>query len=290
MTQAAERAREYSSSIDGELNPAERIDVAARSLPRRRFFSDMPDKGLFAFVAVFGFPMIIALKLYEYDARIVAGFAVTLMLVYGVVSYRIPAVQLRLDRLGDNFYYLGFIFTLASMSAALLQLTRGADIDALLGSFGIALFTTIIGVAGRVLFVQLRSEIDEIEATVRRDLLAASNDLKGQLALSLREFETFHKSVLQITGESLVQASKSAEAQIERISQIGRVAADQVQDAFRSHQTRAVKVDDAIERIATSVDQLIGQLGDLFERLQSIVDAIDPKRKRQRRRRWYWPF
>ena len=131
----------------------------------------MPDKGLFGFIAVFGFVIIIALKLYGYHANLVAGTAVALMLGYGLIAYRMPQVQLRLDRLGDYFYYLGFIFTLESMSAALIQLGENANnIEAVLGSFGIALFTTIVGVAGRVMFVQLRSEIDEVEAEVRREL------------------------------------------------------------------------------------------------------------------------
>jgi hypothetical protein len=34
---------------------------------------------------------------------------------------------MRLDRLGDNFYYLGFIYTLASLTAALLQLRGGIE-------------------------------------------------------------------------------------------------------------------------------------------------------------------
>jgi hypothetical protein len=88
---------------------------AIRPLPRRRFIDDMPDKGLFGIVAIFGFATIISLKLYNVNPDFVAAFAVALMIIYGVVAYRIPAVSLRLDRLGDNFYYLGFIFTLASM-------------------------------------------------------------------------------------------------------------------------------------------------------------------------------
>jgi hypothetical protein len=110
------------------------------------------------------------------------------MVAYGLIAYRIPDVQIRLDRLGDNFYYLGFIFTLASMSAALIQLRAEPNI----------LITTIVGVAGRVLFTQMRTEIDEVEAAIRRDIIQASNDLRAQLSLSLRDFETFHKSVQQV--------------------------------------------------------------------------------------------
>ena len=128
-----------------------RLDRAQQTLPRRRFFSDMPDKGLFAVVAVLGFAGILISKVRGYDADAVAGAAVTLMVVYGFVAFQYRRVRLRPDRLGDNFYYLGFIYTLASLSAALLQLRAGARIEELLGSFGIALFTTIIGIAGRVL-------------------------------------------------------------------------------------------------------------------------------------------
>jgi F0F1-type ATP synthase membrane subunit b/b' len=267
-----------------------RLDAAAKALPRRQFFNDMPDKGLFALTAVLGFPAIMALKLYDVDARIVAAIAVILMVVYGVLAYRLPAVQLRLDRLGDNYYYLGFIYTLASMSAALLQISNRADsLDAVLGSFGIALFTTIVGVAGRVLFVQLRGEIDEVEAMVRRDLLAASNDLKGQLALSLREFETFHVSVLQVAGEGVKTAAAAAETQIERISEAGKATANEIHQAFEGNRRNVEKIDDAAAEIGRKVEDLATRLDELFIRLVSIVDELSRARHRGRRR-WWWPL
>jgi hypothetical protein len=170
---------------------ADRLEEAGAKLPRRRFLSDMPDKGLFAFAATLGFLGILLSKLDGFDANYIAAAAVALMLGNGGLAYQLPKVQMRIDRLGDNFYYLGFIYTLASLSAALIQLREGIPIDTLLGSFGIALFTTIVGVAGRVIFVQMRGELDDVEERVRRDLLAASADLRSQLSLSLAEFETF---------------------------------------------------------------------------------------------------
>jgi hypothetical protein len=143
---------DIAKNIRAETASRERSEDAGRRLPRRRFIDDMPDKGLFGFIAVFGFINIVVLKLYQFNADAVTVIAIALMLGYGLVAYRIPAVQLRLDRLGDNFYYLGFIYTLASLSAAILQLrNQSVDITGLIESFGIALFTTIVGVAGRVL-------------------------------------------------------------------------------------------------------------------------------------------
>ena len=283
---------------------------SASNLPRRRFFNEMPDKGLFGFVAIFGFSVIIALKLHKYDPDKVAALAVALMLFYGVIAYRMPGVQLRLDRLGDNFYYLGFIYTLASMSAALIELRADEDIKPLIGSFGIALFTTIVGVAGRVMFVQMRTELDEIETQSRRDLLATSNALSAQLALVLREFETFITAIQQATDETHVRTAAAAETQAQLLSDVGKTAANEIKGAFEdsksqtSELTSAVKrvsqaLDRAAERIANMElpsDQLSEKVGSFGRQLDSLVAQLEAATNEvqrltpRRRRRWYWPF
>lgn len=202
-----------------EMPPPPNVaDRLRQALPRRRFFSDMPDKGLFGASAGLGFITIYMMKVADWNADYVAVLAVLLMLSYGVLAYRMPAMQTRLDRLGDNFYYLGFILTLASLSAALFQLRGGTHLEELLGSFGIALVTTIFGIAGRIMFVQLRGEIDDIEDQVRRDLAATSADLRAQLSSSVRDFETFRTGLLQTlneTAEEFAVARRQREQQVE---------------------------------------------------------------------------
>jgi methyl-accepting chemotaxis protein len=230
------------------------------SLPRKLFVDAMPDKGLFGFVAVFGFCLILALKIYEYNSDFVAVIAVGLMVAYGLIAYRIPEVHIRLDRLGDNFYYLGFIYTLASLSAALLQLRSGPNIQTILGSFGIALITTIFGVAGRVIFSQMRTEIDEYEAIVRRDLVQTSNDLRAQLHISLRDFETFQKMVLQVTDESASRSDTIVAEQVTQVGQAAKTAAGEISNAFKRNQTPAKSLINAISDITSSVDELTKRL------------------------------
>ncbi len=229
-------------------------------LPRRVFVDAMPDKGLFGFVAVFGFALILTLKIYEYDSDIVAGLAVALMVAYGLVAYRMPEVHIRLDRLGDNFYYLGFIYTLASMSAALSQLRTASNIEPILGSFGIALITTIVGVAGRVMFAQMRSEIDDFEAIARRDLVQTSNDLRAQLHISLRDFETFQKMVLQVTDESVSRSDTVVAGQITKVGKAAQTVADEISSAFKRNQTPAESLIKAISDISSSVDEMTTRL------------------------------
>ena len=66
-----------------------------------------------------------------------------------------------LDRAGDNLYYLGFLFTLVSLIYALVDLFLFEDRNTaltlanrtyiLIGSFGIALLSTVAGILGRII-------------------------------------------------------------------------------------------------------------------------------------------
>lgn len=275
-----------------------RLDRANRSLPRRRFFSEMPDKGLFAAVAVFGFGAILFLKVRGFDADLVAAGAIVLMIAYGFAAFRFRRVQLRPDRLGDNFYYLGFIYTLASLSAALLQLREGARIEDLLGSFGIALFTTIVGVAGRVLFVQMRGDIDEVEDEVRRDLLSASADLRAQLNVTLGEFETFHTGVQQATRKAAEQALTATQDGIANISRLANAAAENIDRAFAREAEKVQALEQTTSRIEKGLKDLTTEVADrlldLAESLDRMVKqlavAVDALNRRRSLLGFLWPF
>jgi hypothetical protein len=292
MVESATHTNEPSGRGDKD-----RLDLAHRELPRRRFFSDMPDKGLFALVAVFGFAGILLLKTYSIDADLVAAGSVVLMISYGFTAFQFRRVRLRPDRLGDNFYYLGFVYTLASLSAALLQLRGGAKIEELLGNFGIALFTTIIGIAGRVLFVQMRGDADDVEDEVRRDLLSASADLRAQLNITLAEFETFHTGVQQAARKAAEQSTGAAQDAISNISRVANAAADNIDKAFtheaekfHSFEQAVLRIEKSLKDLTTEMNDRIYDLSDNLERmvgqLAAAIDFISRRRPKFR----FWPF
>jgi len=282
---------------------------AAKKLPRRRFFSDMPDKGLFGLVSMVGFTAICYLKTQGYPAEGIAVSAVAAMILYGVIAFQIPVVQMRLDRLGDNFYYLGFIYTLASLTAALMQLQGGMEIDQLLGSFGIALVTTIVGIAGRVLFVQLRSELDDIEERVRKDLAATSSELRGQLNASIQEFQLFRTVLLQTLQETSKAFTDASKDHIARVDEMAKAAAERSAAAFSNDDKNAPQIKAAIQSIAKNAADVSKKLSSahlpterldeevakfatgLRETLNGLGTLIDEIADRSLpRRRWYWPF
>jgi hypothetical protein len=275
----------------------ERLDRAARMVPRRRFFSDMPDKGLFALVAVIGFAGILILKLKTFDADYIAVGAVALMLTYGLTAFQFRRVRMRPDRLGDNFYYLGFVFTLASLSAALVLIRNGGSIEDLLGSFGIALFTTIVGIAGRVMFVQMRGDLDEVEDEVRRDLLSASADLRAQLNLTLAEFETFQTGIQQAARKASEQSLVAAHDSISNIGRVANAAAENIERAFETEVDRVQILRQTTSKIEVSLNNIANDLNNRFDefsgRLDQVVNQLSIAvglATKARRWHWFWPL
>ncbi|HEX3179044.1 MAG TPA: hypothetical protein VHZ49_20370 [Methylomirabilota bacterium] len=85
------------------------------------------------------------------------ALVVGLMLVYGAVLWMRSRTQYASEGDGETFYYLGFIYTLATLVATFAPLLNAAerpDIRRVLGLFGLGLSTTFVGLAGRIVFAQ----------------------------------------------------------------------------------------------------------------------------------------
>jgi hypothetical protein len=82
---------------------------------------------------------------------------VGLMLVYGVLLWIRSRTEYASETDGETFYYLGFIYTLATLVATfapLLNSSERPESRNVLGFFGLGLITTFVGLAGRIVFAQ----------------------------------------------------------------------------------------------------------------------------------------
>ncbi len=91
------------------------------------------------------------------------------------------------DIKGDSIYYLGLLFTFAALVAALITFDWGAPGDDSSGTtgsirnFGIALLTTIVGLAGRVWFTMTHESPGDIVDTARSHLEETVSRMKESL-------------------------------------------------------------------------------------------------------------
>lgn len=256
-------------------------------LRRKGFFSDAPDKGLFIAFAILGFGGIFTAKEMAYSGLPVALAAVGLLAAYAFVASRLPAFKSNPDRLGDNCYYMGFLFTLASLSAALVALQRdsasgrGDLLEALIGGFGVALFSTIAGITLRVFFMQMRREIEDLEEQLRTELQRSAALLKDQLAQAVMDLENFRLRTGQVMSEQVNDAASGFSGLAEKLIEYVTIAGSAYSRASEGFASNA-------DRVATDIGRLVDQIEQIDIPSDLLTRQVDDARSRSRRSRPRW--
>ena len=267
-----------------------RAKLRPQGVPMRRkaFFKDTADKSLFMVFAVAGFVGIFAAKSFSYSGTWVAVTAVALLVMYAAMSWSLDAFRSNPDRLGDNCYYMGFLFTLASLSAALVALQqdtasgRGDLLEALIGGFGVALFSTIAGITLRVFFMQMRREIEDLEEQLRTELQRSARLLTDQLARAVIDLENFRIRTDAVLHQQIDGAasgfSEVAEKLIAYVATAGS-AYGEASERLAANAERVAadigRLADRVERIEVPSDLLTRQVEDARGRIAALASALE---------------
>lgn len=157
------------------------------------------------------------------------------VLLYSGMAWLIPRFRVREDLVGDGAYYLGFLLTLVSLSWTLWVFSRaaGAGVEAVINGFGLALATTIVGLAVRVGFQQLREDPSEFENEARATLRDAVSDLEMQVRGSVEDLTYLRIRVAQELDQAVGQA-------LQQMLLTQRQAIEQSTQAFSDHMTKAL--------------------------------------------------
>ncbi|PJE26488.1 hypothetical protein PSM7751_00712 [Pseudooceanicola marinus] len=132
-----------------------------------------------------------------------AALAITVLLAYALVAYNATELRLDAETIGDNCYYLGFLFTLTALSISLYFVvredagSRAELIPEIISGFGVALASTIAGVFLRVFMMQFKIDMDSQERRERQQLNEASRRFRTELAMSVDQIKAFSVESLQ---------------------------------------------------------------------------------------------
>ncbi|QRM35449.1 hypothetical protein [Microvirga sp. VF16] len=162
---------------------------------------------LFISFVLAGCAYIVLAKQYGLGQVLVTFVPVAFMLGYAALMALARYVRLRDDQAGDNLYYMGFLFTLTSLGASLYHFDAGGDAEYIVQNFGIAIASTITGIAARVVFNQMRRDPAEVERVARLELAGAAKRVRAELDTTVLEFNHFRRSMLQSIEESLHEVS-----------------------------------------------------------------------------------
>src|SRR5580704_3300527 len=127
---------------------------------------------------------------------------VVIMIGYAALIWSARSMRLRDDQAGDNLYYMGFLFTLTSLGVSLYQFNAARAAEEIVQNFGIAIGSTITGIALRVIFNQMRQDPIEVERTMRLELADAARRVRRELDATVVEFGYIRRISQQSAADS----------------------------------------------------------------------------------------
>ena len=221
------------------------------------------------------------------------ALVVGLMVVYGILLWIRSRTPYASETDGETFYYLGFLYTLATLVATfapLLNSSERPDSRQVLGFFGLGLITTFVGLAGRIVFAQtspgaLASPENDARrlgdayagaaraierSTVR--IVHAQQRAEGHLSES---YSGAIEAIRILSGRVTQQFdAMSAQALRQFTAVIERVSVD-AESAFTEVRNRAVReIDAAARRAAETQDTARDQVESLTAGTTSAVRTV----------------
>ncbi len=162
----------------------------------------------------------------------VFGWPIAVMITYWLIAW-IVNERLIYEVIGDNCYYLGFVFTLVSLAMTLFLLEQvGGEsgqnqipIEELISGFGIALSSTIVGVILRVLMLRITPDLVQKENEAHLDLDEAMRDFRLHLRMGVQELKRCSVESTQMLKEQRHEMRDALAAEMEeRTSGVAKVA------------------------------------------------------------------
>jgi hypothetical protein len=243
---------------------------------------------VFMLFVVAGSAYIMVAKLGGVGQIYVTFVPVLTMIGYALLIWLAKSLRLRDDQAGDNLYYMGFLFTLTSLGVSLYQFNATRAAEEIVQNFGIAIGSTITGVALRVVYNQMRQDPIEVERIMRLELADAARRVRRELDSTVVEFGYVRRSAQQTALDSFSHVSeKIDEIATKLLAGIAIVASQAAQPLEDASRRSADTITDAsnimVEALAATARQLDVDLERLSKSVVGISTAINEVTKKLER-------
>ncbi len=236
----------------------------------------------------------------HFPTIIAAAWTVFVIPAYALIARNLRGRIIEPETIGDNCYYIGFLFTLTSLAITLIKLGSagtGSDTDILenvISGFGVALVSTIVGVLMRVLFFQQRADLVARERETALELQKAVREFRANLQNSTASLKRFSIESIQLAQERDQKIVKSAEQATRQQFDAITAMQSELQAAISTSQQALVasstelmskfgtELKRSVEQIPAEIGEGVQQalnaqfatLGEPLDRLGSAIDEI----------------
>ncbi|RUQ41301.1 MAG: hypothetical protein EKK69_02525 [Candidatus Competibacteraceae bacterium] len=197
------------------------------------------------------------------------GPPVLLIIIYMFYAVKAERFKGREYWAADNLYYLGFLYTLTSLSVSIAQFSVDqSNIGIITSNFGIALATTIFGLALRIVMSQLRQDVTEFERQAHQELSRAVQQFRTRLDDSTHSLDGFNRDLMANVRKNTDELAQRTTEMLDTHSQhyiemLERMSAG-LKDAAM-----------ALPQMAAMVNGQIGGTVKALQRLNQRIDAIE---------------
>lgn len=194
------------------------------------------------------------------------------------------------EQFADSVYYLGFLFTLVTLAFALIFLATSADwekvpLPQLIARFGLALGTTIVGLAIRVAWVNTLKSLHDARTNSEQALVMAADDFRLQLQASTEAFKTLNDTYMSEMQKAAALSSKTYEdhahaseqalnSSLNRVSDAIDVSTTAYTEAFEKKMAKLVLPDEWIRRAVTApINVISDSLESVSVELKKVLES-----------------
>lgn len=220
---------------------------------------------------------IAATKTYNVSAFWSMAVPVALMFIFLALSWMLGKMRMHDEQTGDNLYYMGFLYTLTSLGASLYNFGTGTSTDEVVRNFGVAITSTITGIALRILYNQMRRDPADIERAARHELADMTRRVRTEMENVTREFADFRRVSHQMLEEGFQEIAVQAEKNGEHIRTIlDKLAMEAIKPVQETSAKLGAAMNENYEKIEgqfAEIAKKVGAAGDILDRANSSMSA-----------------
>jgi methyl-accepting chemotaxis protein len=234
---------------------------------------------LFVVLTLIGAAVIWLGKLWEFDIALITAIPVAMMFLYMSVNM-LPGLRVHSEQAGDNLYYMGFIYTLTSLGVSLYRFTGEASIEDVVRNFGIAIISTVTGIALRIFFNQMRRDPADIEKAVRHELAEMTRRVRAELDNSAMEFSSYRRTSNQMLSEGFEEIARQAEKNGEAVrAAIEAMSSKAVESIQASSAQMLATLEESHRNVARLSESNVKNVAQLSSQMEAVAMTMSEKSK-----------
>ena len=189
---------------------------------------------------------------------LMVGLSIVLMLLYGIYAYSYVESK-NLSQIADSAYFLGFLFTLSSITMSLVDYASegGADeeIGRIVNMFGFALLTTIMGLLIKLLLERIKPSVSDLTDKTFIDFEKTVFQFDQHLSSTVNKFKNYEELVIDKLGKQVdllteqldIVVNQSTQQLKGYIEESGKALSDSMKESGQKFSNALNKASDEID-------------------------------------------